>query len=355
MKKFFAIFWLSCFLSVCFDQSDASATEGIVLTSCNAKSVNLVLFGEGKGNISDGKITSPANLKEITNKKDSSVRYSDSICPNLFAAKPAEKSPEETKELSRIKTNNAQWKKANESKFQFTKSKELTTPIRLATVERQINNQYCLSLLTSLTKKCKEAKEDSKTEIKTLKEEIKKLNVKIADHKKEIKSYKNSKNTSIIKNKEFELLAWETQLQTKEEEKQKLVAEEKDTIYSPLLAFAQHRLTSYQALGASPLSFDKLELDKIFRLTDTSSEYRLSLDSDSGISIFDKIIAIVTKIAGTLGVALLIVAAYFLIASHGDENMRTRGKEIIKYTIGGLLIIFTSYVLIRTFISILTN
>lgn len=88
----------------------------------------------------------------------------------------------------------------------------------------------------------------------------------------------------------------------------------------------------------------------------------LSLDEkDQGMSYFKDdqhspavslvltAIRFATRIIGALAMLLLIIGGFYLITSQGDDAGITKGKDILKYAIMGIVIVFLSY-LIMTFV-----
>ncbi len=62
---------------------------------------------------------------------------------------------------------------------------------------------------------------------------------------------------------------------------------------------------------------------------------------------------IVFAIAGGVAVAMIIWGAIVLLTSSGNEERTAKGKKILTYAIGGIILIVASYTLIRIFIEVL--
>lgn len=62
-----------------------------------------------------------------------------------------------------------------------------------------------------------------------------------------------------------------------------------------------------------------------------------------------KVIELLTKIIGSFALVFVILGGMILMLSSGNEDFQRRGKEIIKYALIGLVIAFTS-LLIVTFV-----
>ncbi len=93
---------------------------------------------------------------------------------------------------------------------------------------------------------------------------------------------------------------------------------------------------------------------KVLQMREDSKEGQLKIiGGDSKRNIFDKIIRLVAQTIGTFGVLLLIVAAFYMITSQGDENQLQKGKQIFIYTALGLLVAFLSYTIVQLVLDLL--
>ena len=70
-------------------------------------------------------------------------------------------------------------------------------------------------------------------------------------------------------------------------------------------------------------------------------------------NVLHKTIKIMAQALGTFAVLILIVGGLLMITSQGDENRLQKGKNILFYTILGLIMAFTAYILVQFVISIL--
>lgn len=60
------------------------------------------------------------------------------------------------------------------------------------------------------------------------------------------------------------------------------------------------------------------------------------------------IINFLTGIIATLAILALVIGSFFMISARGEESQITRGKDIIKNSLIALVIVLTSYTVIRT-------
>lgn len=76
-----------------------------------------------------------------------------------------------------------------------------------------------------------------------------------------------------------------------------------------------------------------------FKKTDTGFEK----DRSPIVKAIVNIIEFVTKIIGSVAIILIILGGLILVVSQGEQTMIDKGKEIIKFSFFGLMIVFASY------------
>lgn len=82
------------------------------------------------------------------------------------------------------------------------------------------------------------------------------------------------------------------------------------------------------------------------------NESQLSLDlAEKDNNLIYRIIRLFTTILGTLGVLLLVISGMMMVASHGDEQLLTQGKQMFFYTTAGLAAGFLAYAAVQMVIS----
>ncbi len=74
---------------------------------------------------------------------------------------------------------------------------------------------------------------------------------------------------------------------------------------------------------------------------------------DRDVNLFTRIIRLATGVAGTFGVIMLVIGAYYMIMSQGDENTLQQGKNVVQYALMGLALVFLSYIIVQFVISAL--
>lgn len=85
---------------------------------------------------------------------------------------------------------------------------------------------------------------------------------------------------------------------------------------------------------------------------------KLTLDSDSQpasyfddddnspiVSFITRIIEFATKIIGSIGVILLIISGFMFMVSQGNQQKLDEAKDIFKFTVIGLVVVFLSYLI----------
>jgi hypothetical protein len=104
-------------------------------------------------------------------------------------------------------------------------------------------------------------------------------------------------------------------------------------------------------VGESTSTFDL----NILKASDESKETELDIanDLEKENNILNKILKLLTQVLGTFAVLMMIIGAYFMITSQGDESQLQKGKNVFFYTIIGLLIAFMSFIAVQFIISII--
>ncbi|PID70412.1 hypothetical protein CSB37_01845 [bacterium DOLZORAL124_38_8] len=105
--------------------------------------------------------------------------------------------------------------------------------------------------------------------------------------------------------------------------------------------------------GASSFNVSGVLVSKTAENGKVSREGRWSLFESGENNFFDKIIKLVAGVAGTLGVVILIIGIVFLVVANGDDTQITKGKELILYALGGLFVVFISFIVIQFVIDLL--
>ncbi len=105
--------------------------------------------------------------------------------------------------------------------------------------------------------------------------------------------------------------------------------------------------------GACPKKGDK-KLEDIMqptfntRIISIGKESQLTVSPDKeGHNIFDRIIRILMRTIGSLSVLFYVIAGFFIMTARGDENQIQKGKTILTYTSLGLVIAFSSYLMVQ--------
>ncbi len=93
----------------------------------------------------------------------------------------------------------------------------------------------------------------------------------------------------------------------------------------------------------------------LLRASDTSQEHLIDIvdDVEGETNILNKVLKLLTQVLGTFAVLMLIIGAYYMITSQGDESQLQKGKNIFFYTVVGILIAFSSFILVQFVISVI--
>lgn len=100
------------------------------------------------------------------------------------------------------------------------------------------------------------------------------------------------------------------------------------------------------------VSSELSDVQDFLSMTDNTTEGSLRIIKNKGEAqddnnLLDKIIKLISQILGTFGIIMLLVGAIYMIVSQGDENQLQKGKQILIYTMLGLLLGFMSYTVVQ--------
>ena len=85
------------------------------------------------------------------------------------------------------------------------------------------------------------------------------------------------------------------------------------------------------------------------------NEYLLEVggSANTKTNILSKIINVMARLFGTFAVLMFVIGAFFMITSQGDDTQLQKGKTIVLYTVLGLIIGFSAYMIVQFVINIL--
>ncbi len=106
------------------------------------------------------------------------------------------------------------------------------------------------------------------------------------------------------------------------------------------------------ALNLIGNEFDSFDIEKNLNVGNEAS-LDLVKDVNKNENILKRVLKLLTQVLGTFAVLMLIIGAYYLITSQGDESQLQKGKNIFFYTIIGLLIAFMSFIAVQFVISVI--
>lgn len=100
----------------------------------------------------------------------------------------------------------------------------------------------------------------------------------------------------------------------------------------------QFEVTKYLNLGTTGAGEDAK--------TQQGQSYFKATGVSPTVAFIVKLIELAVKIAGTLAVTLMIITGLAMIFSQGNQNMVEKAKQMFKYEIIGIIVIFVSYVVV---------
>ncbi len=109
---------------------------------------------------------------------------------------------------------------------------------------------------------------------------------------------------------------------------------------------------------------EKLDVSKILRYRDEEAQSKTLEDLEEGdfiqedytkvgiVYFISRIVDSLVLATGSLAVVALIIGGYLLMFSGADEQKREAGKDVLKYTIIGMIFIFSSYAIVSLIMGI---
>jgi len=86
-------------------------------------------------------------------------------------------------------------------------------------------------------------------------------------------------------------------------------------------------------------------------LDDKHKEIKIN-DEDEQSNLINRVIILLTRIVGTFGVLAFVTGGFFMIIANGDEQKISKGKNMMLISSIGLIIAFTSYIIVAYVLSI---
>ena len=116
-----------------------------------------------------------------------------------------------------------------------------------------------------------------------------------------------------------------------------------------LMALILSTMPAFASDAPLDLKNYQFELDNIKSNPDNENQGK-------NISIFIvDIIEFAVKMAGTVAVIVLIIGGLMMVVSQGNEDTLSKGKDVVKYAIIGLVIIFLSLLIVTFIQNVITN
>jgi chromosome segregation ATPase len=188
---------------------------------------------------------------------------------------------------------------------------------------------------------------DLQQKVDSLKKQINGLNDQIQDIEKNTKEDRDVLEKELIPKREKLQNDFDKHPITKKQAE--LKASEKDLAYAKNKANNDKLIQGLHKLNSGMNTFSVGKYLSVGR----EAEIKILSPDNPSNGFLDRLIKLAVRTLGTFAVLMLIIAGYFMLTSEGDENRLQKGKNILLYTIIGLLVAFTSYIMVQFVLSIL--
>ncbi len=118
-----------------------------------------------------------------------------------------------------------------------------------------------------------------------------------------------------------------------------------------------------KSLGCANISAGNSRINFIGSTTSSFALSNINVGKESSLDIIEnaegetnilnRVLKLLTQVIGTFAVLMLIIGAFYMITSQGDESQLQKGKNIFFYTVIGLLIAFMSFIAVQFVISVI--
>ena len=109
-------------------------------------------------------------------------------------------------------------------------------------------------------------------------------------------------------------------------------------------------------IGLEELHNDSgVRIDNAFKPRNAPDAINQNYGSDTVNAFLQFIAGSLIEITGLVAIFILVIAGYMFVTAGGDQGRIDKAKEIVKYTIFGMLLVIMSFVIVKTIISLLVE
>lgn len=106
-------------------------------------------------------------------------------------------------------------------------------------------------------------------------------------------------------------------------------------------------LPDWEPEKTTPPSMEKFDVSTYLKLQGAQSYLRDESKQEAAVGVFIvNFISLLTKIIGSFALLVIIVGGITIMISTGNQNLQTKGKEMIKFAIIGLIVAFMSLIIV---------
>ena len=112
--------------------------------------------------------------------------------------------------------------------------------------------------------------------------------------------------------------------------------------------------TGATGVGLETLQNDSgVRIDNAFKPINAPDAINQNYTSDTVNAFLQFIAGSLIEITAGVAIFVLVIAGYMFVTAGGDQGRVDKAKEIVKYTIYGMLLVILSFVIVKTVISLL--
>lgn len=107
--------------------------------------------------------------------------------------------------------------------------------------------------------------------------------------------------------------------------------------------------------GLQDLHGDGIRINNAFKPINAPDAINQNYTTDTVNAFLQFIAGSIIELTAGVAIFVLVIAGYMFVTAGGDQGRIDKAKEIIKYTIFGMLLIILSYVIVKTIISLIID
>lgn len=112
-------------------------------------------------------------------------------------------------------------------------------------------------------------------------------------------------------------------------------------------------IANIQNIAETEAPENGIRIDNQFKPINAPDAFNRNYTTSTVNAFLQFIAGSLIEITGSVAIFVLVIAGYMFVTAGGDQGRIDKAKEIIKYTIMGMLLVILSFVIVKTIISLI--